>query len=81
LHSHLLPHFLADSAPVAQLDLATVVKMSQALSSELVLDTLLDTLLRLAMVELSEDWRQVNSSSNALASCKSLVPNPSVNQS
>jgi PAS domain S-box-containing protein len=36
-------------APVDQLDLATVVKMSQALSSELVLDTLLDTLLRLAL--------------------------------
>jgi PAS domain S-box-containing protein len=36
-------------APVDQLDLATVVKMSQALSSELVLDTLLDTLMRLAL--------------------------------
>jgi PAS domain S-box-containing protein len=36
-------------APVDQLDLATLVKMSQALSSELVLDSLLDTLMRLAL--------------------------------
>jgi PAS domain S-box-containing protein len=36
-------------APVDQLDLATLVKMSQALSSELVLDSLLDTLLRLTL--------------------------------
>jgi PAS domain S-box-containing protein len=35
--------------PVEQLDLATMVKMSQALSSELVLDQLIDTLLRLAL--------------------------------
>jgi PAS domain S-box-containing protein len=35
--------------PIEQLDLATMVKMSQALSSELVLDQLINTLLRLAL--------------------------------
>jgi PAS domain S-box-containing protein len=36
-------------APVEQLDLATVIKVSQAVSSEIVLDKLLDTLLRAAL--------------------------------
>src|SRR5262249_13487332 len=36
-------------APVAQLDLATVIKVSQAVSGEIVLDKLLDTLMRTAI--------------------------------
>ena len=36
-------------APVEHLDLATVIKVSQAVSSEIVLDKLLDTLMRTAI--------------------------------
>jgi PAS domain S-box-containing protein len=38
-------------APVQYLDLATVIKVSQAVSSEIVLEKLLDTLMRTAMVQ------------------------------
>jgi PAS domain S-box-containing protein len=38
-------------APVEHLDLATVIKVSQAVSSEIVLDNLIDTLMRTAMVQ------------------------------
>ncbi|MCW5658743.1 MAG: AAA family ATPase [Burkholderiaceae bacterium] len=37
------------SAPIDQLDLATVIKVSQAVSREMVLDTLVDTIMRTAM--------------------------------
>src|SRR5258705_9871655 len=36
-------------APVEHLDLATVIKVSQAVSSEIVLETLIDTLMRTAI--------------------------------
>ena len=36
-------------APVEQLDLATVIKVSQALSGEIVLEKLIDTLMRTAI--------------------------------
>jgi PAS domain S-box-containing protein len=55
LYPHLREHEPAPSptstigAPVDHLDLAAMVKMSQALSSELVLDQLIETLLRLAL--------------------------------
>ena len=38
-------------APVEHLDLATVIKVSQAVSSEIVLENLIDTLMRTAMVQ------------------------------
>jgi PAS domain S-box-containing protein len=38
-------------APVEQLDLATVIKVSQAVSGEIVLDKLIDTLMRTAMAQ------------------------------
>jgi PAS domain S-box-containing protein len=38
-------------APVEQLDLATVIKVSQAVSGEIVLDQLIDTLMRTAMAQ------------------------------
>jgi PAS domain S-box-containing protein len=38
-------------APVEQLDLATVIKVSQAVSSEIVLESLVDTLMRTAMAQ------------------------------
>jgi PAS domain S-box-containing protein len=38
-------------APVEQLDLATVIKVSQAVSSEIVLENLVDTLMRTAMAQ------------------------------
>jgi PAS domain S-box-containing protein len=38
-------------APVEQLDLATVIKVSQAVSGEIVLERLLDTLMRTAMAQ------------------------------
>src|SRR5262249_19153964 len=38
-------------APIEQLDLATVIKVSQAVSGEIVLEKLIDTLLRTALVQ------------------------------
>jgi len=38
-------------APIEHLDLATVIKVSQAVSGEIVLDKLLDTLMRMAMAQ------------------------------
>ena len=38
-------------APVEQLDLATVIKISQAISSEIVLENLIDTLMRTAIAQ------------------------------
>src|SRR6201999_1686376 len=53
------PHLTAEDAPAAptgtigapleQLDLATVIKVSQAVSGEMVLERLLDTLMRIAI--------------------------------
>jgi hypothetical protein len=57
-------------APVAQLDLATVLRVSQAVSSEIVLDTLLDTL-RFLAVELAAEHRFYAALSRTATSCAS----------
>src|SRR5258708_11294805 len=42
-------------APVEHLDLATVIKVSQAISSEIVLEKLIDTLMRTALQQAGAD--------------------------
>jgi SAM (Sterile alpha motif) domain-containing protein len=51
------PHLATDksAAPVQQLDLATVIKVSQAVWSEIVLDRLADTVMRLAVEQASAE--------------------------
>ena len=44
----------ATAAPVQQLDLATVIKVSQAVSSEIVFDKLIDTLMRMAIEQAAQ---------------------------
>jgi hypothetical protein len=62
-------------APVEHLDLATVIKVSQAVSGEIVLEKLIDTLMRTAIpsIPISRRWSLICSRRGLLASRYSFV--------